>query len=67
MAILGERHKVPKILNYPPGEGLNPGGVSMQAQMETAMKTGAQALATQQAQAAQAAKAATKKEDNKTS
>ena len=62
MPPFGERQKVPKILNYPPGEGLNPGGLASQQAMEAAMRTGAQVLA-QQNQAA----ANKKKEEDKTS
>ena len=61
MAIIGERQKVPKILNYPPGEGLNPGGLSSQRAMEAAMQKGANVLA-QKTQAA-----STKTEEDKTS
>ena len=54
-----DKRRTYKILNYPPGEGLNPSGTSAALALEQAALAGAKA--------AQQSKASTKEKEDKTS
>jgi hypothetical protein len=61
MPNLGDKDRVRKVLNYPPGGGLDPGTSSQQLSLQKAAEAGAQAAQAKAAQQNQ--KSSEKKEE----